>query len=401
MRSALDAAGLPADFAFRYPHELSGGQRQRVVIAGALVMGPQLIVADEPVSMLDVSIRTELLRLMLDLRQERGLTYLFITHDLSLAWVIADRIAVMYLGKIMEIGPADQVIRSRAIPTRSPRLGLADAGAASAGGPRARTILVGETPTPRASRRAAGSTRAARWRSTAADEEPPLFDVGAGSRRHAGWPRADGRCRSCRRGRRRDGGRAAAAGATPRRGRPPPRRATAPIRVTPRVTPRTRRPIAPRSREALPPPVVADLLAASSATILAELAGLARRRLAPGAGRVERQRMCRAPDRGRAARVRRPDPHDLSADRPDIPPDLEAWDPPAVAEAPARPEKPGADLAAEFAGLRRDGVELVRGLTARTSAVSACTRRWDHCASTSCSGSGSTTTATTSARCSR
>ena len=112
--AALEAAGLrpAADFAFRYPHELSGGQRQRVVIAGALVMDPEVIVADEPVSMLDVSIRTELLRLMLDLRAERGLTYLFITHDLSLAWVIADRIAVMYLGKIMEIGPAEAVIRS-------------------------------------------------------------------------------------------------------------------------------------------------------------------------------------------------------------------------------------------------------------------------------------------------
>ena len=77
-------------------------------------MGPELVVADEPVSMLDVSIRTELLRLMLDLRKERGLTYLFITHDLSLAWVIADRIAVMYLGKIMEIGPAEDVIKQSA-----------------------------------------------------------------------------------------------------------------------------------------------------------------------------------------------------------------------------------------------------------------------------------------------
>ena len=111
--AALEAAGLrpAADFAARYPHELSGGQRQRVVIAGALVMDPELVVADEPVSMLDVSIRTELLRLMLDLRRERGLTYLFITHDLSVAWVLADRIAVMYLGRIMEIGPAEQVIR--------------------------------------------------------------------------------------------------------------------------------------------------------------------------------------------------------------------------------------------------------------------------------------------------
>ena len=114
IHEALEAAGLrpAADFAGRYPHELSGGQRQRVVIAGALVMDPELIVADEPVSMLDVSIRTELLRLMLDLRRERGLTYLFITHDLSLAWVLADRIAVMYLGRIMEIGPAEGVIRS-------------------------------------------------------------------------------------------------------------------------------------------------------------------------------------------------------------------------------------------------------------------------------------------------
>ena len=109
---SLDAAGLrpAADYIARYPHELSGGQRQRVVIAGALVLGPELVVADEPVSMLDVSIRTELLRLMLDLRKERSLTYLFITHDLSLAWVIADRVAVMYLGKIMEIGAANTVI---------------------------------------------------------------------------------------------------------------------------------------------------------------------------------------------------------------------------------------------------------------------------------------------------
>jgi oligopeptide/dipeptide ABC transporter ATP-binding protein len=109
---SLEAAGLrPAsDFAFRYPHELSGGQRQRVVIAGALVMGPELVVADEPVSMLDVSIRTELLRLMLDLRRERGLTYLFITHDLSVAWVIADRIAVMYLGRVVEVGPTEEVL---------------------------------------------------------------------------------------------------------------------------------------------------------------------------------------------------------------------------------------------------------------------------------------------------
>ena len=136
---ALESAGLrPAQsFAWRYPHELSGGQRQRVVIAGALVLGPKLVVADEPVSMLDVSIRTELLRLMLDLRAERDLTYLFITHDLSLAWVIADRVAVMYLGRIMEIGPANTVISTPRHPYTAALVSVAPV-ARAAGAGRAR-----------------------------------------------------------------------------------------------------------------------------------------------------------------------------------------------------------------------------------------------------------------------
>jgi oligopeptide/dipeptide ABC transporter ATP-binding protein len=181
---ALEAAGLrpAADFAFRYPHELSGGQRQRVVIAGALVMSPELIVADEPVSMLDVSIRTELLRLMLDLRAERGLTYLFITHDLSLAWVIADRIAVMYLGKIMEIGPAEQVIRSPHNPYTQALVSVSPTPEPPTAGERAkRTILVGETPD------AAHVPPGCRFHPRcpyAFDrcrvDEPPLFDVGDG-----------------------------------------------------------------------------------------------------------------------------------------------------------------------------------------------------------------------------
>ncbi|MEO5939912.1 MAG: ABC transporter ATP-binding protein, partial [Candidatus Limnocylindrales bacterium] len=184
VHGALEAAGLrpAADFAARYPHELSGGQRQRVVIAGALVMGPELIVADEPVSMLDVSIRTELLRLMLDLRAERGLTYLFITHDLSLAWVIADRIAVMYLGKIMEIGPAEQVIRSPHNPYTQALVSVSPSPNPPSDGRRAkRTILVGETPD------AAHIPTGCRFHPRcpyAFDrcrvEEPPLFDVGSG-----------------------------------------------------------------------------------------------------------------------------------------------------------------------------------------------------------------------------
>jgi oligopeptide/dipeptide ABC transporter ATP-binding protein len=181
---ALEAAGLrPAgDFAFRYPHELSGGQRQRVVIAGALVMDPELIVADEPVSMLDVSIRTELLRLMLDLRAARGLTYLFITHDLSLAWVLADRIAVMYLGKIMEIGPAEQVIRDAHNPYTRALVSVAPTPTPPSAGIRARrTILVGETPD------AVNLPTGCRFHPRcplAFDrcrvEEPPLFDVAPG-----------------------------------------------------------------------------------------------------------------------------------------------------------------------------------------------------------------------------
>ncbi len=110
---ALDDAGLrpPKHFMWRYPHEVSGGQRQRVGIAGALVLEPLFLVADEPVSMLDVSIRSELLKLMLDLRDTRGLSYLFITHDLGVAYVFSDRIGIMYLGKIVELGPTEEVIR--------------------------------------------------------------------------------------------------------------------------------------------------------------------------------------------------------------------------------------------------------------------------------------------------
>ncbi len=179
---ALDSAGLrpAADYALRFPHELSGGQRQRVVIAGALVMDPELVVADEPVSMLDVSIRTELLRLMLDLRRERGLTYLFITHDLSLAWVIADRIAVMYLGRILEIGPAERVIGDPHNPYTRALVSVSPSPTPRRGRP-PRTILVGETPD------AAHIPSGCRFHPRcplAFDrcrvDAPPLFDVGGG-----------------------------------------------------------------------------------------------------------------------------------------------------------------------------------------------------------------------------
>ncbi len=145
---ALSDAGLnnPRELFLRYPHELSGGQRQRLAIAGGLVLKPHFIVADEPVSMLDLSIRAGILKLMVDLRDQKGISYLFITHDLSLAWLVSDRIAIMYLGKIVELGSADEVIKkplhpyTRALVSVIPvpkRISLAD-----------KTLLKGETPDP-------------------------------------------------------------------------------------------------------------------------------------------------------------------------------------------------------------------------------------------------------------
>jgi len=146
--AALDAAGLkPAEtFFHRYPQELSGGQRQRVVIAGALVLNPQLLVADEPVSMLDVSIRADILGLLRQLRDEHNITILYITHDLATAAYFTDRVAVMYLGRIVEIGPTRTVLSDprhpytqallSVIPVPNPRRR------------RKRMILQGETPNP-------------------------------------------------------------------------------------------------------------------------------------------------------------------------------------------------------------------------------------------------------------
>ena len=148
VKAALDAAGLkpPETFFDRYPQELSGGQRQRLVIAGALVLNPQFLVADEPVSMLDVSIRAEILNLLLQLRDERGITILYITHDLATAAYFTDRVAVMYLGRIVEIGPTKIVLSDprhpytqallSVIPVPNPRRR------------RKRMILTGETPNP-------------------------------------------------------------------------------------------------------------------------------------------------------------------------------------------------------------------------------------------------------------
>ena len=143
----LEAVGLRADDADSYPHEFSGGQCQRIAIARALVLEPDIIVFDEAVSALDVSIRAQILRLILDLQEQRGLSYIFISHDLGVVRRMSDRIAVMYLGRIVEIGPAERICRTprhpytqallRAIPIADPRrmrvgdLGLAEGEAPS------------------------------------------------------------------------------------------------------------------------------------------------------------------------------------------------------------------------------------------------------------------------------
>ncbi|MFD5219795.1 ABC transporter ATP-binding protein [Streptomyces tendae] len=141
---ALARAGLrpPERFFLRYPHELSGGQRQRVVIAGALVLQPELLVADEPVASLDASVRGEILALLLRLRTELGLAALVVTHDLGLAWNIADRVAVMYLGRIVETGPVEQVLTAPRHPYTQALLSVLPEA------PGTPVVLTGEPPDP-------------------------------------------------------------------------------------------------------------------------------------------------------------------------------------------------------------------------------------------------------------
>ena len=176
----LDRVGLQAAYAQRYPHEFSGGQRQRVGIARALATHPDLIIADEPVSALDVSIQAQVINLMMELQREFGLTYIFIAHDLSVVYHICDRIAVMYLGNLMEIGTADQIYKapkhpySRALLSAVPK---PDPRSSSAG----RVRLEGDIPTPMAKPSGCGfRTRCPIAKPSCADEVPELRDLGEG-----------------------------------------------------------------------------------------------------------------------------------------------------------------------------------------------------------------------------
>ncbi|HMP41105.1 MAG TPA: ATP-binding cassette domain-containing protein, partial [Roseiflexaceae bacterium] len=144
----LEEVGLrPAgEYIDRRPHEISGGQRQRVVIASALVTEPHLLVADEPVSMLDVSIRAEILNLLNELRRQRAISILFITHDLATAALFADRVAVMYLGRIVELGPTDVVLSQPLHPYTKALISVVPS--TDPLRQRERLILQGETPNP-------------------------------------------------------------------------------------------------------------------------------------------------------------------------------------------------------------------------------------------------------------
>jgi oligopeptide/dipeptide ABC transporter ATP-binding protein len=183
---ALEDAGLrPGEtYIQRLPHELSGGQRQRVAVAAALVLEPEVILADEPVSMLDVSIRAEILNLLAELKQRRNIALLFITHDLATLQAVADRVAVMYLGRFVETGSVEQVLRNpqhpytkallSVVPVPNPRLR------------RQHIILQGETPDP--ARLAPGCRFAPRCplaEDACRSSDPALAPVTGGSAGHA------------------------------------------------------------------------------------------------------------------------------------------------------------------------------------------------------------------------
>ena len=146
VRELLGQVGLPAEAAERYPHEFSGGQRQRIVIARALAAGPRIVVADEPVSALDVSVQAQVLNLMRDLQEQYSLTYLFIAHDLRIVQYMSARVAVMYLGRIVELAGADELYARPAHPYT--RLLLSAVPVPDPSKTRTRLPILGEVPDP-------------------------------------------------------------------------------------------------------------------------------------------------------------------------------------------------------------------------------------------------------------